>query len=349
MAYSMLILGIETSCDETAVSLINPSLAYPNRILVNLIHSQIPQHQPFGGVVPELAAREHLHYLMPLVEKAFRQANHHLDDLDAIGVTAGPGLIGGILVGLMFGKGLSFGLGKPFYAINQLEAHGLTVRLCEIIDFPYLLLLASGGHCQYLLVNGVSQYQLLGQTVDDAAGEAFDKVAKLLDLPYPGGVSIEDLARSGNDRRFNFPHPMVHEKGCTLSFSGLKNAVRIAVQKQTPLSTQDQADIAASFQRTIVETLVRRTINALDGVGAKVPLVVAGGVAANKLLRSQLDHLCHEQRRRFVCPPIALCTDNAAIIAWSCYEQIACGIAPSSYDTGPKPYWPLSDLRTHII
>jgi N6-L-threonylcarbamoyladenine synthase len=340
----MIILGIETSCDETAVALMDSKKPYPHCIIDQVIHSQIADHQHFGGVVPELAARQHLVHLPSIFHALMQRSGCHLKDIDVVGVTAGPGLIGGVLVGVMFAKGLCLGLNRPLYAVNHLEAHSLTVRLCESVDFPYLLLLVSGGHCQFLLIEGVRQYKILGQTLDDAAGETFDKVAKMLGFSYPGGVHIEQHARNGDPKRFHFPRPMVGEKGCDLSFSGLKNALRTTIAQHKNLSDQDRFDMAASFQEAIVETLVARSLRALDLVGGTIPFVISGGVASNMMLRGRLESICSARGCPFYCPPISLCTDNAIMVAWSTHELIKSGVKASDFFFEPLPSWPLNTL-----
>ncbi len=292
-------------------------------------------------MVPEIAARAHLFYLEGIIQKALKDADTSLTDLDAIAVTAGPGLIGGVLVGVMTAKSLAMGLQKTFIAVNHLEAHALTPRLSHDIPFPYLLLLASGGHCQFLEVLGVGSYRLLGATIDDAAGEAFDKVAKVMDLDYPGGPAIERLAKNGDTNRFPLPQPLKGRKGCDLSFAGLKTATRLMIEKHQPLSEQDKADMAASFQHTVAECLANRAQNAIKMT--KLPIkhfVVSGGVAANQTIRQHLQNVATQHKLEFIAPPLRLCTDNAAMIAWVGIEKLKLG-QTDDLNFAPRPRWPL--------
>ena len=340
----MKILGIETSCDETAVAIVQAHPDAKQRIRANIVFSQIEQHQDYGGVVPELAARAHLEYLTPTLQQALKTACLSLEKIDAIAVTAGPGLIGGVLVGLMTAKAIAMALHKPFLAINHLEGHALTPRLSHNVPFPYLLLLVSGGHCQFVEVKGLGNYRLLGTTIDDAAGEAFDKVAQLMNLDYPGGPSLEKAAHQGNPQRFDLPRPLKGRQGCDLSFSGLKTAARTVFQGLTEPTSQDVNDVAACFQLAVVESLINRAEHAIQMLSTPVNhFVVAGGVAANQALRSQLSYLCQQHHLTFVAPPAPLCTDNAAMIAWAGLERFTAGYT-SSLDIGPRPRWPLSDL-----
>jgi N6-L-threonylcarbamoyladenine synthase len=335
------ILGIETSCDETAAAVV----AADRRILANVVLSQLDDHQPYGGVVPEIAARAHLDHLDAIVARAMDEAGLGFPDLAGIAATAGPGLIGGVLVGATLGKALSLAHGKPFLAINHLEGHALTARLTDGIDFPYLLLLVSGGHCQLLLVEGVGRYRRLGTTIDDAVGEAFDKTAKLLGLGYPGGPAVERAARTGDAAAVELPRPMVGKPGCDFSFSGLKTAVRRRVdQAGDGLDDRAVADIAAGFQRSVAASLVDRTRRAIDrleteGMSGR-PLVVAGGVAANGVIRAALAELAATRGMSFVAPPLALCGDNGAMIAWAGQERLALGLV-DGLDFRPRPRWPL--------
>jgi N6-L-threonylcarbamoyladenine synthase len=340
-ATGMRVMGIETSCDETAVAIVEaPAGGGPvGTILANAIYSQLAEHHRFGGVVPEIAARAHLERIDGLIEEALRTANLGLADLDGIAATAGPGLIGGVMVGVMTAKGLAYAQDKPFLAINHLEGHALSVRLSEPVEFPYLLLLVSGGHCQLLTVRGPGDYTRLGTTIDDAVGECFDKTAKLLGLGFPGGPAVERLARHGNAQRFSLPRPMWRKPGCDFSFSGLKTAVRLAGEKLERRDEQTLADLCASFQHTVGDVLVDRCRNAL--VMAPTPtLVVAGGVAANLYLRERLEAVAAEHRARFVAPPQKLCTDNGAMIAWAGIEHLRLG-RTSALDFKPRPRWPL--------
>lgn len=333
----MRVLGIETSCDDTSAAVVTDN----REILSNIIHTQISQHSPYGGVVPEISARAHLSYLNPVIQQALDTAKMSLKDLDAIAVTAGPGLIGGVMIGVMTAKAMAAALGKPILAMNHLEGHALTARLSHDVAFPYLLLLISGGHCQFLEVFGVGRYRLLGGTIDDAAGEAFDKVARCLDLPYPGGPAIEKLAIDGNPHRFSFPRPLMKRAGCDLSFAGLKTAVRVQVDRMGPLSPQDKADVAAAFQEALSDCLVDRLKNALAlTTVSHHTFVLGGGVAANQHIRHALNPVCENAGLALVAPPLALCTDNAAMIAWAGIEKFRLSHA-DSLDFMPRPRWPL--------
>jgi N6-L-threonylcarbamoyladenine synthase len=341
------ILGLETSCDETAASVITGFPGKTGEIRSNVILSQIAEHAPFGGVVPEIAARAHIAKLDGLVREALSQANCTFEDLDAVAATAGPGLIGGVIVGLMTAKGIAHMAGIPLIAVNHLEGHALCVRLTENVDFPYLLLLISGGHCQLLAVEGPGCYRRYGTTIDDAVGEAFDKTAKLLGLPYPGGPSVEQAARSGRPDRFALPRPMKGRPGSDFSFSGLKTAVRhqAVALANTGLETQDVADLCASFQASVTDVLAERSAHAMtrfqDTYDVERPsFVVAGGVAANQAIRTQLTDLCQTQGFEFVAPPPRLCTDNGAMIAWAGIERLALGDT-DGLEVAPRARWPL--------
>jgi N6-L-threonylcarbamoyladenine synthase len=337
----MIVLGIETSCDETAVALVRDD----KRILSNVIHAQIDVHQPYGGVVPEIAARNHLAHLNSVVTKALNDANLTLLDVDAIAVTAGPGLIGGVMVGVMAAKAMAASLGKPFIAVNHLEGHALTARLTNDVAFPFLLMLMSGGHCQILVVKGLGDYTVLGKTIDDAAGEAFDKVAKSLDLDYPGGPQVELLAKTGNAKRFVLPRPLKGREGCDFSFAGLKTAARNIILAGEIENDQDKSDLCAGFQEAVKDCLVDRLKHALDMVDIDFRAVVlAGGVAANEYLRAALTALCHENSKEFIAPPLKLCTDNAVMIAWAGIERLNLG-QKSDLNFQPRPRWPLADLK----
>jgi N6-L-threonylcarbamoyladenine synthase len=337
----MRVLGIETSCDETAVAIVEaPAGRGPvGTILANVVYSQQTEHRRFGGVVPEIAARAHLERIDGLVEDALEAARLDLDGLDAIAATGGPGLIGGVMVGVMAAKALAFARAKPFLAINHLEGHALTVRLTEPVDFPYLLLLASGGHCQLLTVRGPGDFTRLGTTIDDAAGECFDKTAKLLGLGFPGGPAVERMADGGDPQRFALPRPMWRKPGCDFSFSGLKTAVRLAVEKLDAGDSRAKADLCASFQRTVGDVLADRCANALR-IAPSPTLVVAGGVAANLYLRSRLEETARQHGARLVAPPVKLCTDNGAMIAWAGIERLRLGWT-DGLDFKPRPRWPL--------
>jgi N6-L-threonylcarbamoyladenine synthase len=336
----VLILGIESSCDETAAAIVNDERV----ILANVTHSQIQEHMPYGGVVPEIAARGHLVRLEHVIDQALKNANISLNQIDGFAATSGPGLIGGVMVGVMAAKALAAATHKPFLAINHLEGHALTIRLTHGIDFPYLLLLISGGHAQFLWVEDLGSYQILGQTKDDAVGEAFDKVAKLLDLDYPGGPHVEKLAQEGNSKAFVFPRPLKGREGCDLSFSGLKTAVRQKIQSFSEITQEQKADIAASFQAAVAETLADRLHHALQLCPTRPGhVVIAGGAASNQTIRSHLEEVCQSHHTTFVAPPLNLCTDNAAMIAWAGVEYLKRG-QQSSLDFAPRPRWPLTDL-----
>ncbi len=336
------ILGIETSCDETAAALVTAD----RRVLAAPLATQLDLHAPYGGVVPEIAARAHVERLDLLIEAALREAGLGFPDLAAVAATAGPGLIGGLMVGLVTAKTICLVHRLPLLAVNHLEGHALTARLTGDVAFPYLLLLVSGGHCQLLAVEGVGRYRRLGTTIDDALGEAFDKVAKMLGLGYPGGPAVERLALGGHPSRFAFPRPLVGQPGCHFSFSGLKTAVRHAVLKLGPaaLEPQNLADLCAGFQAAAADSLAERTANAIALFRERHPagntLVVAGGVAANARIRARLDRLAAAHGMRLVAPPLPLCGDNAVMIAWAGQERLALG-HEDPLDTPARARWPL--------
>lgn len=339
------ILGIETSCDETAAAIVTRLPDGRGQILSNIVRSQIEEHAPFGGVVPELAARSHIMHLDGIIARALADADMRLADVDAVAATAGPGLIGGVLVGLTTAKALSAAVNKPLIAVNHLEAHALTARLTDNVAFPYLMLLVSGGHSQFVLVRGVGQYERWGTTIDDALGEAFDKVAKLLGLGYPGGPDVERWALKGDPKRFALPRPLLREKRLDFSFSGLKTAVRLAAESIAPLSDQDVADICASFQAAVTEIIEKRTLAALRRFASELPgeplrFVVAGGVAANAAIGAALRRATSKMDAQLVIPPPALCTDNGAMVAWAGAERFVLG-ASSGFDFAARPRWPL--------
>jgi N6-L-threonylcarbamoyladenine synthase len=355
MAPFLRILGIETSCDETAAAVVERAADGVPTVRSDVVLSQLEEHSAYGGVVPEIAARAHVEALDTLIEEALKRANVSLSDIDAIAATSGPGLIGGLLVGLMTGKAIAKASGKPLYAVNHLEGHALTARLTDGLSFPYLMLLVSGGHTQLILVRGVGDYERWGTTIDDALGEAFDKTAKLLSLPYPGGPAVEKAAKSGNPERFKFPRPLVGEAKLNFSFSGLKTAVRQAATEIAPLSDQDVADICASFQNAVSRTLKDRLGRGLERFKTLFPdvaqpaLVVAGGVAANLEVRGTLQALCDKNRFRFVAPPLHLCTDNAVMIAWAGLERMATGVLPDELDVQPRSRWPLDSNAEALL
>jgi N6-L-threonylcarbamoyladenine synthase len=328
-----IILGLESSCDETAAALVTSD----RKILAHKIAGQEADHAPFGGVVPEIAARAHAEKLSPLIAAVLAEAGIGLDRVDAIAATAGPGLIGGVMVGLVTGKALAMALNKPLIAVNHLEGHALSPRLVDpALDFPYLLLLVSGGHCQILRVDGVGRYARLATTIDDAAGEAFDKTAKLLGLGYPGGPKVEATARSGDANAVPLPRPLLGSDEPHFSFAGLKSAVLRAVES----GDYRAEDIAASFQQAVVDCLTDRLRRAIAGHGASRHLVVAGGVAANGPIRAALETLAVTHGMRFSAPPLWLCTDNGAMIAWAGAERFAAGLT-DPLDAIARPRWPL--------
>lgn len=343
----MKILGIETSCDETAAAVVTDDPNADSPILSNVVLSQLDDHRAYGGVVPEIAARAHLDHIDRIVDEAMTQSGVGFEDLDAIAATAGPGLIGGVIVGAMTAKAIALSHNKPFVAVNHLEGHALTVRMTEQVAFPYLLLLVSGGHCQILVVEGIGRYKRLGTTIDDALGEAFDKSAKLLGLGYPGGPAVERAANlATNPERFKLPIPMKGKKNCDFSFSGLKTAVRQTAEKlpEGAFKPEDLNDLCAAFQTAACESLVDRCKRAIqqfqDQYDNATTLVVAGGVAANKTIRARLEDLCQRHRMTLAAPPLALCTDNGAMIAWAGLEAFKAG-QQDSLDFAPRPRWPL--------
>jgi N6-L-threonylcarbamoyladenine synthase len=333
------ILGLESSCDDSAAALVTSD----RRILAQAVVGQNQAHQPYGGVVPEIAARAHAEILPDLIQRVLGDAKLSVHDVDAIAATAGPGLIGGVMVALLAGKGLALAASKPLVAVNHLEGHALSPRLVDPdLDFPYLLLLVSGGHCQLLEVRGVGDYRRLATTIDDAAGEAFDKAAKLLGLGYPGGPAIEDLAKSGDSSAVPLPRPLVGSGEPHFSFAGLKSAVQRAVAS----GEHAHEDIAASFQQAVVDCLVDRTALALQRTDAPA-LVVAGGVAANQTIRTALADLAEREGRRFSVPPAWLCTDNAAMIAWAGAERLAAGLT-DGLDAPARARWPLDESAERV-
>jgi N6-L-threonylcarbamoyladenine synthase len=347
-----LFMGIESSCDETAVAIVSQN----KEILSNIIFTQLEEHIPYGGVVPEIAARSHIDHLNTIIRKAMSEADVTFDDLSAIAVTSGPGLIGGVMVGLMTAKSIAFARNIPLISVNHLEGHALSVRLTEDVSFPYLLLLVSGGHCQLLIVKGVNQYQRLGTTIDDAAGEAFDKTAKILSLGYPGGPAIEKAALKGDPKRFKFPRPLKGKPGSNFSFSGLKTAVvrmkdMLCEGRGGFLEKQDIYDLAASFQEALADAIMDRVANGMDyylehylsnhhNLSDGQTLVIAGGVAANEYIKVKLTDLCNLKGFAIKVPPIELCTDNGAMIAWVGAEKFTHGQF-AELDIGAVARWPL--------
>jgi N6-L-threonylcarbamoyladenine synthase len=344
----MVVLGIETSCDETAAAVVERPKVGPGKILSNIVLSQISEHAAFGGVVPEIAARAHVEALDLIVAEAMAKAGRRFDQLDGIAATAGPGLIGGLIVGLTTAKAIALVSERPLIAVNHLEAHALTARLTHGTAFPYCLFLASGGHTQIVAVRGIGDYVRLGTTVDDAIGEAFDKTAKLLGLTYPGGPQVEKEALGGNPARFALPRPMLGKPNADFSLSGLKTALRLEAEKIAPISAQDVCDLCASFQQAVVDVVADRLREGLKmfraRFGTPTALVAAGGVAANEAIRAVLQRVAVEVRSTLVVPPAELCTDNAAMIAWAGAERLGHGLC-DTLDTAPQPRWPLADVR----
>lgn len=338
----MKILGIETSCDETAAAVVTDE----RDILSNIVWSQI-EHTPYGGVVPEIASRAHIQNINAVITHALEEANTSLSEVDGIAATAGPGLIGGVIVGLMMAKGMASASGKPFIAVNHLEAHALTARLTNNVPFPFLLLLVSGGHCQIAIVHDIGRYTPLGSTLDDALGEAFDKTAKMLGLGYPGGPVVENRAKQGDPDAFELPQPMVGRPGCDFSFSGLKTALFRNVSEQNDLSDTYINNLCASFQRTCGDILVDRMNNAISTFQEQCSegqhIVVAGGVAANQYLRARLEALGTSHNLQVIAPPISLCTDNGAMIAWTGIERLQRELT-NELNIAPRARWPLDHL-----
>ncbi len=350
----ILCLGIESSCDETSAALVDSN----KNILAHIIYSQIPEHQKYGGVVPELAARAHILAVDQVIKQTLSSANKTLSDIDVIAATAGPGLIGGVLVGWMAATGIAQSANKPLVAVNHLEGHALVPRLAAAsatdknnhisVEFPYLLMLASGGHCQILLVHNVGEYELIGQTLDDSAGEAFDKISKMLGLGYPGGPIVDNRAKNGNPNAFKFPRPLCDKPGCDFSFSGIKTAARTFLDKHTgDLDDKYIDDFCASFQSAVVDCITNRLGHALETQIVKntkpKTLVVAGGVAKNTAIRNAMESLANAHNMIFAAPPMNLCTDNGAMIAWAGIENFKKGNIVKS-PIAPRPRWPLTEL-----
>ena len=345
---TIIALGIESSCDDTSASIVTSE----REILSNIVYSQVKDHLPFSGVVPEIASRAHMNLMDYAINDALSKASISLSQIDIIAATGGPGLIGGVIVGTMYAKALSSVLKKPYIAVNHLEGHALTARLTENVQYPYLLVLLSGGHCQILAVLSLGKYVLLGQTRDDAVGEAFDKVAKMLNLGYPGGPIIEEKAKYGDQRKFSLPKSMCDREGCEMSFSGLKTAVRNIINTQLSEANSNSCDnfknqficdISASFQYTILEILKYKISEAMkqyEKLAESRQIVIAGGVAANKYLISNIKDFAHSKGYELYAPPLNLCTDNAAMIAWAGIERYQAGFK-NNLDFCPKARWPL--------
>ena len=345
----VLVLGIETTCDETAAAVVERQADGSGRILSNVVRSQTEEHARFGGVVPEIAARAHVDLLDGIVDRAMKEAGVDYANLSAVAAAAGPGLIGGVIVGLTTAKAIAMVHDTPLIAVNHLEAHALTPRLTCALAFPYCLFLASGGHTQIVAVTGVGKYVRLGTTVDDAMGEAFDKVAKMLALPYPGGPEVERAARGGDPARFAFPRPMLGRADANFSLSGLKTAVRNELSRLTPLEAKDVSDLCASFQAAVLESTADRLSVGLklfaEQFGAPRALVAAGGVAANQAIRGALQDVAAKAETTLIIPPPALCTDNGAMIAWAGAERLSIGLT-DTMDAPPRARWPLDANAT---
>ncbi len=356
MNTTLTLLGLESSCDDTAAAVVRHVPGKSAVILGSVLYGQTDLHAAFGGIVPEIAARAHVEKLDICVEQALVQSGLALADLDAVAVTAGPGLIGGVLAGVMCAKGIATATGLPLIGVNHLAGHALTPRLTDNLAFPYLMLLVSGGHCQFLMVRSATDYGRLGGTIDDAPGEAFDKVAKLLGLPQPGGPAVEAAALSGDPTRFAFPRPLLDRPGCDLSFSGLKTALLRArdtlIAAQGGLTRADRADLCAGFQAAVADVLAEKSLRAIAAYLALSPpdpaFAVAGGVAANRHIRAGLMAVCAERALRFVAPPLALCTDNAAMIAWAGIERYRLGLF-DDMTLSARPRWPLDTVSPPLI
>lgn len=347
MAKTLTFLGIESSCDDTAAAVVRHS-AQGAQILSSIVEGQTALHADFGGVVPEIAARAHAERLDHCVERALSDAGVRLSDLDGIAVTAGPGLIGGVLSGVMLAKGICAATGLPMVGVNHLAGHALTPRLTDQLVFPYLMLLVSGGHCQFLIAHSATRFERLGGTIDDAPGEAFDKTAKLLGLPQPGGPAVEAEAALGDANRFKFPRPLLDRPGCDMSFSGLKTALLRArdaiIAEKGGLTQKDRRDLCAGFQRAVAEVLAEKTRRAmavyLEANPSVAAFAVAGGVAANGAIRASLETICQQSGSSFHAPPLRLCTDNAAMIAWAGIERFRQGLTDDA-TLSARPRWPL--------
>jgi len=356
MTQALTLLGIESSCDDTAAAVVRHVPGQTPEILASVVEGQVALHANFGGVVPEIAARAHAERLDICVETALQKAGLRLDQLDAVAVTAGPGLIGGVLSGVMLAKAIAAASGLPLIGVNHLAGHALTPRLTDETPFPYLMLLVSGGHCQFLIAHGPDRFERLGGTIDDAPGEAFDKTAKLLGLPQPGGPAVQTEAANGDPRRFAFPRPLLDRPGCDMSFSGLKTALLRArdalIAQQHGITVQDRRDLCAGFQAAVADVLAEKSRRALEHYLALSPekpvLAVAGGVAANLAIRARLTGLCDAMGVAFLAPPLALCTDNAAMIAWAGIERFRTG-ARDDFSLMARPRWPLDPSAAPMI
>lgn len=342
----MKILGIESSCDETSASVVCDNPDPKERILSNIINSQIDLHAKYGGVIPEFAARSHVDAIDTVINEALKKADTSLDEIDGIVATAGPGLIGGLLVGMVCAKTIAIAKNKPFMAINHLEGHLLTTRLCYDVDFPYLLLLTSGGHFIFAEVLGVGKYKILGETLDDAAGESFDKVAKMLGFEYPGGPAVEKHGKFGDPNRFQYTIPLQRKPGCNASFSGLKTATKLHIESLgESINYQDKCDIAASFQNIVVKFITKQIEKAYKMTTSNPKnVVVSGGVAANSALRDGLLNFSKKHNLNFFAPPLSLCADNAAMIAWAAIERIHAGYPYSELNFKTRPRWPITEI-----
>lgn len=357
MSRTITILGLESSCDDTAAAVVRVAEGRSPEVLSSIVHGQAELHADFGGVVPEIAARAHAEKLDHCVEEALLEANLSLTDIDAVAATAGPGLIGGVLSGIMFAKGIAAGAGLPLIGVNHLAGHALTPRFTDDVKFPYLMLLVSGGHCQFLIVRGPEDFKRLGGTIDDAPGEAFDKTAKLLGLEQPGGPTVEREAAGGDEHRFRFPRPLLNRPDCDMSFSGLKTALRrekdALVAHHGGLFVQDRRDLCAGFQAAVRDVLATKSRRAmarfLESTRSETPVfAVAGGVAANSEIRRAINALCAELGFQFVAPPLKYCTDNAAMIAWAGYEVFKAG-RRDDMSLSARPRWPLDTTSAPML
>ena len=348
------ILGIESSCDETAVSIVEVSSSDKGKILSNIVFSQIDQHSPFGGVVPEIASRSHVESLSPLIDQALNDATLKIQDIDGVAATSGPGLIGGLIVGLTTAKGIAVGLDIPLIGVNHLEGHALTPILTNDIYPPYILLLVSGGHTQLIMVKDIGQYIQIGTTIDDAAGEAFDKAAKFLDIGYPGGPALEKIAKKGNNKKYKFPRPLQNSNDCNFSFSGLKTSLIREAKNIEPIDEKTISDLAASYHQAIIDCIKIKSEKAINKMLAQNNtseikyFVASGGVASNKAIRDNLTLLAQKYKMRFIAPPMKFCTDNAAMIAWAGGLRLMRGQS-DKLDTPARARWPLEEMKIHEV